>query len=95
MVRNPEDRFSHDMAHYILEAEGETPSNLVVLCGGRIFNFNVIGPDGEILTPPEIHKQLAHIKSVCDKEGPGPGVGALTGDNRTSWAEVKQIWAGS
>ena len=67
----------------------------MVLCGGRIFNFNVIGPDGEILTPPEIHKQLAHIKSICDKKGPGPGVGALTGDNRTSWAEVKYIWAAS
>ena len=62
----------------------------MVLCRGRIFNLSVLGPDGEILTPPEIHKQLAHIKTICDKKGPGPGVGALTGDNRTSWAEVNR-----
>lgn len=51
--------------------------------------MKAVDENDELLTPPELQKQLQCIKDKCDSEPEGPGVGALTGDNRTSWAEVK------
>lgn len=87
--RIPGVKRDHLKFYFKTESEGETPSHVVVLCRGRIFSVGVLGPDGEVLTPPEIHNQLQHIKNTCDKEPPGPAIGALTGDNRTSWAELR------
>ena len=52
--------------------------------------MEMLDENGDCLTVPEIEKQLHFIRDTCDSQPPGPGLGALTGDNRTSWAEVCQ-----
>lgn len=62
---------------------------MAVLCRGRIFTVETFHPEtGTQLTPPEIEAQLIHVRSLCDGCAEGPGVGSLTGDERTSWAKV-------
>uniref|UniRef100_A0A8D0DR25 Peroxisomal carnitine O-octanoyltransferase n=1 Tax=Salvator merianae TaxID=96440 RepID=A0A8D0DR25_SALMN len=69
--------------------EGECPSHLIVLCRGRIFAFNGVH-DGHILTPPEIFRQLSYIKERCEREPEGPGLSALTSQERTPWAKTRE-----
>ncbi|KAL4222593.1 hypothetical protein ACF0H5_018634 [Mactra antiquata] len=71
------------------ESEGESPNHVVVFCKGRIFMMKVVDDNGELLTPPNLQQQFQYIVDKCDREPEGPGLGALTGDNRTSWAHVR------
>ncbi|GCC21009.1 hypothetical protein chiPu_0000171 [Chiloscyllium punctatum] len=71
------------------EAEGPCPSHLVVLCRGRVFIFDT-EYDDHILTPPELFRQLTDIRKRCDNEPEGPGVSALTSEERTHWAKVRE-----
>ncbi|KAH3716074.1 hypothetical protein DPMN_058790 [Dreissena polymorpha] len=50
--------------------------------------MTVIDDSGEPLTAPELQAQFQRVRDQCDREPEGPGIGALTGDNRTSWAQV-------
>ncbi|NXI63064.1 OCTC octanoyltransferase, partial [Anseranas semipalmata] len=68
--------------------EGECPSHLVVLCRGRVFAFDAIHEDN-MLTPPEISRQLTYIQKRCHSEPDGPGLAALTSNERTKWAEIR------
>ncbi|KAM4685371.1 peroxisomal carnitine O-octanoyltransferase [Amazona ochrocephala] len=78
------------ISHYFkTEAEGECPSHLVVLCRGRVFAFDAIH-EGNMLTPPEIFRQLTHIQKTCHSEPDGPGLAALTSSERTKWAELRE-----
>ncbi|NXJ16318.1 OCTC octanoyltransferase, partial [Odontophorus gujanensis] len=70
-------------------AEGECPSHLVVLCRGRVFAFDAIH-EGNMLTPPEISRQLTYIQKRCHSEPDGPGLSALTSNERTKWAEIRE-----
>ncbi|TRZ03115.1 hypothetical protein DNTS_029900 [Danionella cerebrum] len=49
------------------ESEGPCPSHVIVMCRGRIFTFDALC-EGQILTPPELMRQLAYIKQRCDAE---------------------------
>uniref|UniRef100_A0A1A7XUI1 Peroxisomal carnitine O-octanoyltransferase n=1 Tax=Iconisemion striatum TaxID=60296 RepID=A0A1A7XUI1_9TELE len=71
------------------ESEGPCPSHLVVMCRGRMFVFDAL-VDGQILTPPEILRQLSYVKERCEGEPEGDGVSALTSDDRTRWAEARE-----
>lgn len=75
--------------YFRTESEGPCPSHLIVMCHGRIFTFDVLC-DGEILTPPELLRQLTHIKQCCEGEPAGEGVSALTTEERTRWAKSRQ-----
>ncbi|NXY81104.1 OCTC octanoyltransferase, partial [Alcedo cyanopectus] len=71
------------------EAEGECPSHLTVLCRGRVFVFDGVH-EGNIVTPPEIFRQLTYIQKRCHSEPDGPGLAALTSSERTKWAELRE-----
>lgn len=71
-----------------LESEGQTPVHAVVLYKGRMFSVDMVDDQEEPLRPPEIQHQLTQIKEQCDREPPGIGLGALTGETRQKWAEV-------
>jgi len=72
------------------ESEGETPRHVVVMCRGRMFIMPAVDEKDEPLTPPELSAQFQIIRDTCDRGPEGPGIGALTGDNRTTWAQVGQ-----
>ncbi|XP_032090545.1 peroxisomal carnitine O-octanoyltransferase [Thamnophis elegans] len=74
--------------YFKTENEGECPSHLIVLCEGRIFEFDSLH-DGHMLSPPEIFRQLSYIKNKCGNEPEGPGLAALTSEERTSWAKTR------
>ncbi|XP_064614133.1 peroxisomal carnitine O-octanoyltransferase-like [Liolophura sinensis] len=75
--------------YFQTESQGDSPTHLVVLCRGQIFSFELVDNSGEILTAPEIQRQFERIKKKCEASPPGPGVGALTGDMRTTWAKMR------
>lgn len=74
------------------ESEGPAPVEVAVQCRGRIFAVKVVDENGEPLTAPELQIQFQNIRDKCDKEPEGPGLGALTGDNRTTWAQVRHVF---
>ncbi|XP_035019502.1 peroxisomal carnitine O-octanoyltransferase isoform X3 [Hippoglossus stenolepis] len=75
--------------YFQTEREGLCPSHLVVMCRGRIFTFDALC-DGQILTPPELLRQLRYVKGRCEGEPEGDGVGALTSEERTRWAKARE-----
>ncbi|XP_005418650.1 peroxisomal carnitine O-octanoyltransferase [Geospiza fortis] len=75
--------------YFKTEAEGECPSHLIVLCRGRVFAFDAMH-EGSMLTPPEIFRQLRYIQERCYSEPDGPGLAALTSNERTKWAELRE-----
>ncbi|XP_061572808.1 peroxisomal carnitine O-octanoyltransferase [Cololabis saira] len=75
--------------YFKTRSEGPCPSHVVVLCRGRIFTFDALC-DGQILTPPEIHRQLSFVKECCEREPEGDGVAALTSEERTRWAKARE-----
>uniref|UniRef100_A0A8B9EFC2 Peroxisomal carnitine O-octanoyltransferase n=1 Tax=Anser cygnoides TaxID=8845 RepID=A0A8B9EFC2_ANSCY len=74
-------------------AEGECPSHLMVQCRGRVFTFDAIH-EGNMLTPPEISRQLTYIQKRCHSEPAGPGLAVLTSNERTKWAEIREYLIG-
>ncbi|NXF36835.1 OCTC octanoyltransferase, partial [Nyctibius bracteatus] len=76
-------------SYFKTEAEGECPSHLIVLCRGRVFAFDAIH-EGNMVTPPEIFRQLTYIQKRCHSEPEGPGLAALTSNERTKWAELRE-----
>ncbi|XP_041039525.1 peroxisomal carnitine O-octanoyltransferase isoform X5 [Carcharodon carcharias] len=77
------------VSYFKTEAEGPCPSHLVVLCHGRIFIFDTMY-EHHILTPPELCRQLTYIRERCNSEPEGPGVSALTAEERTRWAKIRE-----
>ncbi|XP_076594199.1 peroxisomal carnitine O-octanoyltransferase-like [Chaetodon auriga] len=75
--------------YFKTELEGPCPSHLVVICRGRIFTFDALC-DGQILTPPELLRQLSYVKERCEAEPEGDGVSALTSEERTRWAKARE-----
>lgn len=76
-------------SYFKTEREGSCPSHLIVMCRGRIFTFNAV-VDGQILTPPELLRQLSYIQDFCDARPEGEGLAALTSEERTRWAQTRQ-----
>ncbi|XP_078091263.1 peroxisomal carnitine O-octanoyltransferase isoform X2 [Mustelus asterias] len=81
------------VSYFKTEAEGPCPSHLVVLCRGRVFTFDVMY-EHHILTPPEFYRQLTYIRERCNSEPEGPGVSALTSEERTRWAKIRDYLIG-
>ncbi|KAJ1100833.1 hypothetical protein NDU88_005908 [Pleurodeles waltl] len=75
--------------YFKTEREGSSPSHLVVMCRGRQFTFDAVH-EGSILTPPEFLRQLDYIHKMCHSEPTGPGVGVLTSEERTRWAQIRE-----
>ncbi|KAM3872708.1 peroxisomal carnitine O-octanoyltransferase [Diretmus argenteus] len=75
--------------YFKTESEGPCPSHVVVMCRGRIFTFDTLC-DGQILTPPELLRQLNYVKECCEGEPEGDGVAALTSEERTRWAKARE-----
>ncbi|GCB59944.1 hypothetical protein scyTo_0011028 [Scyliorhinus torazame] len=77
------------VSYFKTEAEGPCPSHLMVLCRGRVFTFDAMY-EHNILTPPELCRQLTYIRERCNSEPEGPGVSALTAEERTRWAKIRE-----
>lgn len=73
---------------FLLDEEGQCPHHIVVMCRGRFFSFAILDESRQLITVPEIERQLQHIRSKCDREAERPSIGPLTVDNRTTWAKV-------
>lgn len=74
-------------------SEGVAAStNIIVLCRGYIFSFDVIDRfEDEPLTPQEIAYQLYYIEKWCQAQSSdGRGIGALTTTDRTIWAKNRR-----
>ncbi|XP_044280569.1 peroxisomal carnitine O-octanoyltransferase isoform X2 [Varanus komodoensis] len=74
--------------YFRTESEGECPTHLVTLCRGRIFAFDAVH-DGTILSTPELIRQFSYIQKRCHSEPEGPGLAALTSEERTTWAKER------
>ncbi|OCT73980.1 hypothetical protein XELAEV_18032941mg [Xenopus laevis] len=70
-------------------SEGSCPTRLAVMARGRIFTFDAV-PEGQILTPPELLRQLQYIQNICQTEPAGIGLSALTTEERTRWAQTRE-----
>ncbi|XP_007170354.2 peroxisomal carnitine O-octanoyltransferase isoform X1 [Balaenoptera acutorostrata] len=75
--------------YFRTESEGHCPSHIAVMCRGRVFVFDVMH-EGCLMTPPEILRQLTYIQKKCRREPDGPGVAALTSEERTRWAKARE-----
>lgn len=75
--------------YFKTEREGHSPSHIVVLCRGRVFVLDAIH-EGCLITPPEILRQLTYIHKKCHSEPDGPGIAALTSEERTRWAKARE-----
>ncbi|XP_055128820.1 peroxisomal carnitine O-octanoyltransferase isoform X3 [Symphalangus syndactylus] len=81
------------MNYFRTESEGRSPNHIVVLCRGRAFVFDVIH-EGCLVTPPELLRQLTYIHKKCHSEPDGPGIAALTSEERTRWAKAREYLIG-
>ncbi|XP_008059501.1 peroxisomal carnitine O-octanoyltransferase [Carlito syrichta] len=81
------------MNYFKTESEGYSPNHIAVLCRGRVFVFDVIH-EGCLLTPPELLRQLTFICKKCGSEPDGPGIAALTSEERTQWAKAREYLIG-
>ncbi|XP_020033970.2 peroxisomal carnitine O-octanoyltransferase isoform X1 [Castor canadensis] len=75
--------------YFKTESEGHCPNHIAVLCRGRVFVFDVMH-EGCLITPPELLRQLTYIYKKCHSEPDGPGVPALTCEERTQWAKARE-----
>ncbi|KAM8966463.1 peroxisomal carnitine O-octanoyltransferase isoform 1-T1 [Pelodytes ibericus] len=75
--------------YFKTEGEGSCPSHLTIMSRGRIFTFDAVHED-KILTPPEILRQLTHIRNICLSEPNGIGLSSLTTEERTRWALARE-----
>jgi len=80
--------FLYSERFILAETEGAVSSNLIVICRGRYFMFDVLDSSGYIITAPEIEQQLRHIYITCAGKPEGSGIGALTAEYRTTWWKV-------
>ncbi|XP_014782147.1 peroxisomal carnitine O-octanoyltransferase [Octopus bimaculoides] len=85
--RIPGTKKDHLLYYFKTESEGETPRHILVLCHGRMFTMGITDDTDELITAPEMQKQLQIIYDKCIKEAVGPSVGILTAHDRTSWAK--------
>ncbi|XP_013407004.1 peroxisomal carnitine O-octanoyltransferase-like [Lingula anatina] len=86
----PGEEVDHFNFYFKTKREGKTPTHFLVICKGRIFTVDGVDEKEEPYTPPELEAQLQLIREKCDSEPRGPGVGALTGAERTDWAKLRQ-----
>lgn len=94
-VRVPNDCKDELINKFLVAADesfpGESPRNLVVLCRGHIFSFDVVDESGEPLMLQEIRQQLEYIELCCVEMDTGPGVAALTVGDRDTWAKNRRL----
>ncbi|XP_071812660.1 peroxisomal carnitine O-octanoyltransferase-like isoform X2 [Apostichopus japonicus] len=67
-------------------SEGPCPNHMVVFCNGHIFKMEMFDENEEQFGSYEILRQLTYIKENSAKSG--QGIGVLTADDRTSWAQT-------
>lgn len=51
--------------------------------------MDVLSPQGELYTPPQLEKALTEIKKDAYRKGEGIGLSTLTSENRTTWYHVR------
>ncbi|XP_066301733.1 peroxisomal carnitine O-octanoyltransferase-like [Branchiostoma lanceolatum] len=78
------------VSNFRTEAEGAAPTHITVLCKGRVFKLEVIDPEGEPLTPPELKRQLDSVKEQCENAPEGPHISTMTAEDRTKWAMIRE-----
>lgn len=71
-------------------SEGALPTNFIIMGNGRIFNIDVIRPDGTLLNSVEIYQILQRIQLMINEKSGEHPVGILTCDNRLRWAENRE-----
>lgn len=74
----------------ISETEGACPSHVIIQCNGYIYKINALHKDGTSLTVGEWRKQLSAIVEASSKTK-GTGIGKLSCDPRSKWAEVGDL----
>ncbi|XP_006822823.1 peroxisomal carnitine O-octanoyltransferase-like [Saccoglossus kowalevskii] len=75
--------------HLKTEKEGNCPDHIIVLRKGHFYRFTATDDDGNILSAPELQRQLQYIKNTCENTPTIPSVGILTALDRTLWAQAR------
>src|SRR5438874_1957914 len=73
------------MLHSVPESEGDCPHHLMISCNGRMYVVDTMDESGQLVTPPEWEVRLRYIWDKAHQDGTGPGIAALTADDRISW----------
>lgn len=68
-----------------------SPRHILVLMKGHIFSFEAINVDDRILTVAELESQFRNIRKQCEQLPLGPGLSALTVDDRKTWCMVSGL----
>ncbi|XP_077978654.1 peroxisomal carnitine O-octanoyltransferase-like [Glandiceps talaboti] len=84
--RNQMDRLDR---YFKSEFEGDCPSHIIVLRNGHYYTFDIVDKDGEIITAPEMQRQLEYIKDKCDSDPSVPNIGTMTALDREPWKEAR------
>ena len=86
--RIPQEGMDTFTCKFTLEKEGPCPTHVTVIYRKRFFSFEVVHPDGELYTPLEIEQQINRVRAMGDIGAEGAGLGALTTEERDTWAKV-------
>ena len=79
----------HYQYYFVIVArEGKCPRHVLVAYKGRYFVFDGLDANDEPLSVPEFNHQFTHIIENYKDKPFGAGIGALTAENRTTWARV-------
>lgn len=73
---------------FILAAEGPCPTNLVIICKGRLFSVNALDEEGNIVTPEGWEECIKKILDRCNESSEGRSIAILTSDSRSNWSKV-------
>ena len=68
--------------------------HIVVIHNNNFFSLPVYGSAGEQLSAEQIETSLGSIVAGEAGAGPGPGVGALTSQDRDTWADHHSMLVG-
>lgn len=72
----------------LVRESSECPTHLTVMYKYRFYRLETYH-QGKQLNITEFYKQLEKIVAIGDSKAFGVGIGALTADNRDSWAQVR------
>ncbi|XP_037910247.1 peroxisomal carnitine O-octanoyltransferase-like isoform X2 [Hermetia illucens] len=88
--RIPGEPFDRLDKHFKTVSEGECPTHGIIIAKGRIFQFNCVRLDGNLITPQEILSILHYIRGVIDTSVSSDNIPILTCDDRSSWAKNRK-----
>ncbi|XP_037949237.1 peroxisomal carnitine O-octanoyltransferase [Teleopsis dalmanni] len=89
-TRVPGVEIDHIEGHFKIVSEGKTPTHVLISGRGRLFMFECVDADDNLITPQQILVMLQRVRTIINVEPLGDCVPVLTHDERTTWANNRQ-----